>query len=186
MYLNKILFLLLSSFFMTTILCQEKQIQTYNYDERGFEIFVVGPYSLPNIDTLIINVEIRNTEDELFVFNDIKYLYVLDSNTMIIELGGSFEAGYETIVKLKKLNIYETNTYELKVSKSSLKQMFNCNYLNMAFSLGVVKDKSEIEKHKYSSLVETKIDIDSMEISSIILEQILYRIKSRVFSIKID
>lgn len=189
--LNKLKHLVVFLFFLSeTIICQRDILnfpeQKYIYNDSSITLSISGPLYSTTSDSVQFEITLLNNSDEkIFVFNQIKPIYNISSSILILDYGGGFEAELDHEVVLQRIDSRKEVKLSHKVLIKDLLDIGFNRYAHLSISLGILKDFKKIGSQKLGSEIRTKLKDDTLEISSIILDSILWRIELDLFSVQI-
>lgn len=180
--LNKILYIIIIYFLFTFhSFGQNDDKQKYMYEDKNFNISVSSVYSMSNMDTLYVSIEIQNKGKEKYFFTQTRFAINKSSCIVILDLGGLFEPDLDTEVEMLCLKPWEKTSYQFKVTKSSLQNTPCFNLFRLSLSIGYVEGENAFKK---KILNRDKINSNIIKISSVQLDEILKILDLGLYDIK--
>jgi hypothetical protein len=180
--LNKILYIIVIYFsFVFHSFGQNDNIQKYLYDDKNISISVSSVYSMSNLDTLYVSIEIQNKGQEKYFFTQTRFALNKTSCIVILDLGGLFEPDLDTEVEMLCLKPWEKTNYQFKITKSSLQDTRCFNLFRLSLSIGFVEGENAF---KGKVLSRDKMNSNIIKISSVQLDEILNILDLGLYDIK--
>jgi hypothetical protein len=161
--------------------------QHYFFKNNKFEIDVNSPILYKNGKTIEVCTKFINlSNDTVLCFGGIGLIY-LDNKAIILNFGGEFESGVEFSVKLNKVAPSDTITMKTNLGPEQVEKLLKAEhnfYIHLSFGYISKIDRGKLTH--YAAQFKTKESKNEMTLSSIVVENLLYKLKLLCFGIRIE